>query len=148
MAALRADLVFSYWIFAWYILYAFKFTEYSPKFPLIIGLLHNIIMLVLMLVYGTSKKTIVYFVIINTIIKAIPLYYLRKGIIKRRDVYFTFFLLVVFVGWLYVNKQNVVGNLKGIRDSLLNGQYKTPLMGVLHKIETSMNKILLKSTRH
>jgi hypothetical protein len=50
MAALRADLVFSYWIYLWYILYAFKITNFSPKFPLILGLIDNIIMLLLMLV--------------------------------------------------------------------------------------------------
>jgi len=42
MVALRIDLVFSYWVYFWYILYAFKITNYSPKFPLILGLIDNI----------------------------------------------------------------------------------------------------------
>ena len=60
MAALRADLVFSYWIYIWFILYEFNFIEYSPKFPLILGVIDNLIMLFLMILYGTSRRTIFY----------------------------------------------------------------------------------------
>ena len=41
-------------------------------------LFHNIIMLILMLLYGTSSRTIFYFIVINTFIKVVPLYYLRN----------------------------------------------------------------------
>jgi len=141
MAALRADLVFSYWIYLWYILYAFKITEFSPKFPLIIGLIDNIIMLLLMLVYGTSRETIFYFLIINTLIKVVPLYYLRNEPIKLNDIYFTVFLFIVFVGWLHLNKQSLVGNLKVIHDSLIYGQNKTPFMSILNKIKTNFKSL-------
>ena len=141
MAALRADLVFSYWIYLWYILYAFKITDFSPKFPLIIGLIDNIIMLLLMLVYGTSRETIFYFLIINTLIKVVPLYYLRNEPIKLKDIYFTVFLFIVFVGWLHLNKQSLVGNLKIIHDSLLYGQDKTPFMALLNKIKTNFKSL-------
>ena len=40
---LRVDLVFSYWVYFWYVLYALKITNYSPKFPIILGLIDNII---------------------------------------------------------------------------------------------------------
>ena len=97
MTALRADLVFSYWIYAWYILYAVKITKYSPKFPLILGLIDNIIMLILMLIYGTSKRTIFYFIIINSLIKVVPLYYLRNESVKMKDIGFTILLFVIFI---------------------------------------------------
>ena len=45
MAALRVDLVFSYWIYAWFILYFLNYIKYSPKFALTLGLLDNIVML-------------------------------------------------------------------------------------------------------
>ncbi len=141
MAALRADLVFSYWIYLWYILYAFKITDFSPKFPLIIGLIDNIIMLLLMLVYGTSRETIFYFLIINTLIKVVPLYYLRNEPIKLNDIYFTVLLFIVFVGWLHLNKQSLVGNLKVIHDSLIYGQNKTPFMSILNKIKTNFKSL-------
>jgi hypothetical protein len=141
MAALRADLVFSYWIYAWYLLYAFKITSFSPKFPLLLGLIDNLIMFVLMLTYGTSRETIFYFLIINTLIKAVPLYYLRNEAIKMNDIYFTAILFIVFTGWLRVNEQSLIGNLKVIYDSLLYGQNKTPFMALLNKIKTNFKSL-------
>ena len=128
---LRADLVFSYWIYFWYILYAFKITNYSPKFPLILGLIDIFIMLILMLTFGTSSRTIFYFIIINTLIKVVPLYYLRNELIKMRDIYFTVILFFIFIFWLHMNKQSLIGNLKLIHDSLLYGKDETPFMSLL-----------------
>lgn len=141
MAALRGDLVFSYWIYVWYILYALKITAFSPKFPLVLGLIDNIIMLVLMLVYGTSRETISYFLIINTLIKVVPLYYLRNEQIKWRDVYFTFFLFIIFIIWLHLNKQSLIGNMKVIHDSLLYGENKTPFMALINKLKQNFKEL-------
>jgi hypothetical protein len=135
MAALRADLVFSYWIYVWYILYAFKITMYSPKIALILGVIDNLIMLLLMLVYGTSRRTIFYFIVINTLIKAVPLYYLRNEVIQTRDVYFACILFVVFVLWLHLNQQSLAGNMKLVHDSLLYGKDQTPFMALIAQIK-------------
>ncbi len=141
MAALRADLVFSYWIFAWFILYEFRFTEYSPKFPLILGVIDNLIMLVLMILYGTSRQTIFYFIVINTLIKVVPLYYLRNESIRLNDIYFTCGLFLLFVFWLHLNEQNLVGNIKLIHDSLLYGKDETPFMALLKKFKSNYKTI-------
>jgi hypothetical protein len=141
MASLRADLVFSYWIYLWYILYAFKITNFSPKFPLILGLIDNIIMLLLMLVYGTSKETIFYFIIINTLIKVVPLYYLRNEPIKWIDIYFTIFLFVIFFGWLHFNKQSLFGNIKLIHDSLLYGEENTPFIAFINNVKKNFKNL-------
>lgn len=141
MAALRADLVFSYWIYTWYILYAFKFITFSPKFPLILGLIDNIIMLILMLLYGTSRRTIFYFIVINTLIKVVPLYYLRRETIKLRDILFTIGLFGVFVIWLHINSQSLIGNIKMIHDSLLYGRDKTPFMAFLNNIKWNFKNL-------
>lgn len=135
MPALRFDLVFSYWIYAWYLLYAFNiYTSYSPKFALLLGLIENIIMLILMLVYGTSKETIFYFILINTLIKGLPLYYLMGQPIYLKDVYFTCALFVLFIIWLHINKQSLVGNMKIVYESLLYGRDQTPFMSLLKKV--------------
>jgi len=141
MSALRADLVFSYWIYIWFILYEFKFTGYSPKFPLILGVIENLIMLIFMILYGTSRRTIFYFIVINTLIKVLPLYYLRNEPIKLNDIYFTIGLFIVFVFWLHVNRQSLVGNIKLIHDSLLYGKDQTPFMALLKKIKANYKTI-------
>jgi hypothetical protein len=141
MAALRPDLVFSYWVYLWYILYALKITNFSPKFPLILGLLDNIIMLILMLLYGTSKETIFYFILINTIIKVVPLYYLRNEPLKMKDIYFTIILFLIFIIWLHLNKNSLIGNMKVIHDSLLYGENKTPFMALINNIKTNFKTL-------
>lgn len=144
MAALRADLVFSYWIYVWYILYAFHFTIYSPKIALILGVIDNLIMLLLMILYGTSRRTIFYFIVINTLIKAVPLYYLRNEVIQTRDVYFTCILFVVFVLWLHLNQQSLVGNMKLVHDSLVYGKDQTPFMALLAQIQKNYKNMDVK----
>lgn len=141
MAALRVDLVFSYWIYFWYVLYTFNFIEYSPKFPLILGLIDNLIMLIMMLLYGTSKRTIFYFILINTLIKAVPLYYLRNEKIKMKDVFFTLLLFVIFIFWLHINSQSLIGNIRLIHDSLLYGKNKTPFMALLNNIKKNFKNL-------
>ena len=141
MAAIRADLVFSYWIYAWFILYVFKFITYSPKFPLILGLIDNIIMLILMIYFGSKSKTIILFIAINTLIKVVPLYYLRNQRIKKSDIYFTVGLFIIFVIWLHINKQSLAGNLKLIHDSLLYNKFQTPFMSLFNRIEKNFKNL-------
>lgn len=138
---LSFDLVFSYWIYIWYILYALKITTFSPKFPLILGLIDNIIMLILMLFYGTSVRTIFYFIVINTAIKVVPLYYLRNEKTKLKDIYFTILLFGIFVLWLHINKQSLVDNFKLIHYSLLYDKDNTPFMAFIKKFQNNFKEI-------
>jgi hypothetical protein len=141
MTSLRGDLVFSYWIYTWFILYELKILKYSPKLPLILGLIDNIIMLIMMLLYGTSRRTIFYFVIINTFIKVFPIYYLRNETIKINDIYFTCLLFLIFIIWLHINKESLIGNIKLIHDSLIYGKDQTPFMSLLNKIKKNFTSI-------
>lgn len=143
MAVLRADLVFSYWIYVWFIIYAMNYTTYSPKFALILGLIYNIVMLFLMIYYRTNKKTIFFFILINTIIKIIPLYYLRNNTLKWKDIFFTILLFIIFIIWLHMNKQSLIGNMKLIHDSLLYNKNNTPFMSLVEKIEKNIKNIQL-----
>lgn len=131
MGKLRFDLVFSYWIFFWFLLYVFKFTKLSPKFAFILGVIENCIMFILMLLFGTSRKTMVVFAIINILIKVVPLYYLRNVPIKMVDIYATIILFILFVIWLHINRQSLVGNLAKIYYSLLYGKNETPFIVLL-----------------
>ena len=106
-----------------------------------LGVLDNIVLLFLMFIWGTSVKTIIWFVIINTLIKVVPLYYLRKEPYKMKDVYFTMGLFLIYIIWLHINNQSLVGNIKLIHNSLLYGKNKTPFMNLLSKIETNFKTL-------
>ena len=128
MKSLRFDLVFSYWIFAWFILYLCNITIYSPKFAFILGLIENLFILIMMIIKGTKKITIIYFIIINFLIKVLPIYYLRDETIRMKDVYMTVLLFVIFILWLYINNISIIENIKIIYNSLIYGENKTPFM--------------------
>jgi len=138
MSALRADLVFSYWVYVWFILYFLNYTKYSPKFALTLGLIDNIVMLFLMILWSTNIKTIIWFIIINTLIKILPLYYLRNESFKIKDIYVTIGLFLIYIIWLHINSKSLVGNIKLIHNSLLYGKNETPLMNLLSKIEKNL----------
>lgn len=138
---MRGDLVFSYWIYLWYIFYIFNFIKYSPKFALILGLIDNIIMWILMFIFGTSLKSILYFILINVIIKVIPIYTLRNERIKLSDIIFTIVLSVIFVIWIHMNSQTLIGNLKLVHDSLLYEKNETPFLSLMSEIERNFKKL-------
>jgi hypothetical protein len=128
MKSLRFDLIFSYWIFAWFILYLCNITKYSPKFAFILGLIENLFMLIMMIIKGTKRITILYFIIINFLIKVLPIYYLRAETIRMKDVYMTVLLFIIFIIWLYINNISLIENIKIIYNSLIYGENKTPFM--------------------
>lgn len=140
MSAIRLDLVFSYWIFAWFLLYYFKFTSYSPKFVLIIGIIHNAALLLNMILRGRKTISILSFITINIFIKILPLYYLRNEPIKIDDIYVTGFVYLLFVVWLNINGENIVDNLNEIQNSILNDKNETPFMRFIEYIRILVSK--------
>ena len=135
MKSLRFDLVFSYWIFAWFILYLFNITTFSPNFAFILGLIENIFLLIMMIIRGTKRITIFYFLIINFLIKVLPIYYLRAETIRIKDVYMTTLLFVIFILWLDLNNISIIENIKVIYKSLIYGENKTPFMKFISRKE-------------
>jgi len=133
MSIIRGDFIFSYWIFAWFILYTCNLTSFSPKFILILGLIYNSLILFVMLMNKTRKRKIVNFIIVNTLIKGLPLYYLRNETIQLKNILFSIFLFIIFIIWLYINNQTITGNAKMLYESIVYGINKTPLISVLEE---------------
>jgi hypothetical protein len=133
--AFRADMIFSYWIFAWYILYKCKITQYSPKLLLLIGLLENVLVFFLMLIFNTYWKTILGFLFINTFIKVLPLVSLKKESIHTKDIWASILLFLLYVLYLYLHKENVTVYQKKILESLLYNKSKTPFFQLVKALE-------------
>ena len=130
---IRFDLVFSYWIFLWYLLYEWKFTQYNPKFALVIGLVENSIYLLSMLFYKNSMRTIILFVIINIFIKILPLYMVIETTVQKRDIVFSFALFCVYIVWLIVNHVNLYKNIKDpLKIFRENETDKTPMVSIIN----------------
>ena len=95
LSIIRVDLVFSYWIFVWYLLYKFRIVKYNPKLALIISLFENIIILVLMIFYLNNIINILIFCVLNFFIKVLPLWDLRKS--NSYEIYPIIFLFTIYI---------------------------------------------------
>ena len=116
----RFDFVFSYWNFAWFLLYQLGVIAYNPKIALLIGLIENISILCAMLYFANSWLNIFLFCFVNFFIKIVPLYILRNTLFKARDLYAFIGLLGIYILWILVNQVSIIDTInrqyKEIRD--------------------------------
>jgi hypothetical protein len=132
---LRVDLVFSYWILFWYIIYIFRYTQYNPKFAIGLGIFENFIMLLMMVYFNTSFNSIIRFVIINIFLKIIPYYTLRNTVIYLKDILASIRLFIIYIVWLFINGQNVIALQNKVFVSLVKDKNETPMMWLFNKLE-------------
>ena len=100
----RPYFIFYYCIFFWLILYMLRIIPFSPKFIIILGIIENIFILTLK-IYNKYYSSIPSFLIINTIIKIIPLICVWNTTIKENDIIFSAILFIVYLIWLIINKK-------------------------------------------
>jgi hypothetical protein len=110
---MRFDFVFSYWIFAWYVLYALRVTTLIPKIALIFGILQNTGLLLLMFYYKNDWIHIATFCFIQLCIKVIPLWTVRNEPYRWKDFYALVVYFMIYLVWLFIN-----GELKLNKDGL------------------------------
>jgi hypothetical protein len=100
---IRLDYVFSYWIFTWFLLYYVNIIKYNPKFVLILGLIENFFIIIYLLINKSKLYKISKFIIINIIIKVIPLYLIFNDEVLYKDIYATIILFLIYLIWIYIN---------------------------------------------
>ena len=131
---IRIDLVFSYWIFAWYLAYMANLTTYNPKLGLILGIIENILLTIVLIVFGATVSYISLFLLINVIIKVIPLYKIYNTKTTITDIYALIVLFIIYAVWLYINNSTVLEYQSKIFQSILHGTNETPAMWLVEKI--------------
>lgn len=126
---------FSYWTFAWFILYILQIIPYSPKFAFII----EIIIVSLMLFLPMNTYKMIKFFIINIFIKGIPLWIIRKTKITQRDVIFSIFIFLCYLCWLYINHTTLIDIYTMIYSHYVNGDANQLIGGEIYdKIYASL----------
>ena len=132
---MRIDLVFSYWIFAWYLLYKAQLLSYNPKFIIIAGIIENSFLLLYMLLHGSNMRTVFWFIFINTFIKVIPFYTVRNERIQVRDIWFSGLVFGMYAVWIALNRQSLTGNYRAVVDSLIHNRDETPFLAFIKKLK-------------
>ena len=98
----RFDLLFSYWIFLWFLVYIIGWTTYNPTFIFIVGVFYSIVMVGIMFYFRTKLLTIFLFILSLFLFKIIPLLTIRR-VISTRDIVASFFLFLLYLGWICLN---------------------------------------------
>jgi hypothetical protein len=122
----RFDFIFSYWIFAWYLLYELRLVSYNPKGALLLALLENLILLGVLVYY--AYPSILTFCTINFFIKVVPLWRVRHTTVHRIDMYALLALLSMYCLWLWINEVTV---MKVTKQQLENVKQKKPVGPVM-----------------
>ena len=132
---IRPDLIFSYWIYVWYILYIFKVLKYNPKLAIICGMIENLIILLLMFIYNTKKILVLLFIIMFVILKLIPLYTIWNDKIQfNDDIKNTSLLFIIYLLWIHLNQLTITDALTNAKNLILHNKNTMPGMTILQKI--------------
>jgi hypothetical protein len=160
----RLDYVFSYWIFLWFVLYYYKIVKYSPLFLLLIALVENVFIFIYLIFIFIIENSyynflkLFAFIIINFFIKILPLYYIIKiennvktiedfinkvlKSIKLNDIIISFYLFLIYVIWLFINKIIIINNNYQLKIKL---QTTTPLYNIIYSFFNPKDYRLLSS---
>jgi hypothetical protein len=131
---IRVDFVFSYWIFSWYLAYIAKLTTFNPKWGLVLGITENIVLAIVLFAYGAKSADLTLFLLINMVIKGVPLYSIYESKTTPRDIYAIAALFVMYVLWVHINGKTVLEYQHKIFKSILRGENETPSMWLINKI--------------
>lgn len=138
----RPDLIFSYWIYLWYILYVFKVIKYNPKLAIIFGIIENLTVLILMYIYGTKKLLVILFTIMFIILKIIPLYTIWNVKINLKyDSINTLLLFLIYLMWVSVNNLSLKNALNSTKNLILHNKNTTPGMVWLEYIYLKVKRL-------
>jgi hypothetical protein len=129
----RYDFVFSYWIFAWFILFELKLVAYNPKIALIVGLIINCLQFMFMVYWLNSIFGIISFFVINLFIKIIPLYLIFNTKTSSIDIYAMIGLFFIYLLWLYVNNIDFYKLIKEEYNNIIHNLPIGPFMHFVNK---------------
>ena len=131
---IRIDLIFSCWIFVWYILYILHITNVNPKFSIIMGIIVNIIMIMFMINNNALAKIIFIFMMIILLGKIIPFYTIQNNITSNDDIIMTLMLFTIYLLWLHINKTHFIKVYWTCIDILSNSTNISSVLKLLNKL--------------
>lgn len=121
----REDFLFSYWVFAWVVLYFLGFVNDSPKALLVIGLFETVVGgIYILMTEKVAPYNAIKYGFINVLIKVLPLIYLWNKKITRREVFISFGLVIAYILWTLVNGTNPVEVYTALKKSYMDKNSK------------------------
>jgi hypothetical protein len=144
---IRPDLIFSYWLFFWTLIYAvftpkitglspYVYESLNPIVGLWIAMMYEIFQLLsLWINYSSHIRILLKMALVILIIKVFPIYLLmHKKVRVVNNLFFVLGLFVIYKFYLYINHTNITKVYASINKSLHDDLNNTPLMWILSKI--------------
>jgi hypothetical protein len=136
----RIDFTFSYWIFAWYLAYIAKLTTFNPKWGLILGIVENLVFAFALALYGCVISSIVTFLLVNMILKGLPLYTIYNTKSTAKDIYLLLGLFAIYTLWTHMNGTTVMQYNAKMFQSIMHGKNETPAFWAISQIRGFFSK--------
>ena len=133
----RPDLIFSYWIVLWFLLYITKIVPYNPLYLFFAGISLACLQISMMFAYNKSFAYIVSFVMANLLLKGIPIYTIYEKKTTRSDLLVMGFLVVLYICWLKFNHKNIKRFFIEYITPDENGRKSFPMTNFFHQIMLS-----------
>lgn len=108
MVYYRLDLIFSYWILIWFLIYMIGFIKTPPILLMYLGVVGNMIEILYLSFNKASRYNLIKFFTINVFLKMIPLLFIFTEKITTYEIKLTFIIFFIYLLWVYLNKENVI----------------------------------------
>jgi hypothetical protein len=145
----RPDLLFSYWIFLWFLIYYFTDRKsqgflstwisenMNPIYLLYIAFLENIFTFLFILVINPNIRIIIQYLFMMLAIKVLPIYLLWGSPIKNkiRTVGFSIGSFLLYLFYLYLNNTDFIEVYKRTFTSVMKNRGDTPIFYIMHRIQ-------------
>jgi len=143
---LRSDFILSYWILAWFILYIIGIVRTSPLFATLLGAIENIGSVIYFIFMGASPYNIIKFIIINAIIKGLPVWYMivRGHTMTRSSMIATGIMIVMYYTWLLMNSMNLYKIYELVGDGYIDRENTSRKTLFSHWYDVAYEKLVIK----
>ncbi len=135
--------IFSEWILILALLYYFNLIPYNPIYLVYLALIINTLLFVYILYLNYNnkiKKEVVYkMMLVIFIEKLIPLYLIYNKPINHDDLYFSIFIIILYVIFMELMNKNFIELYQYISESIINNKNVTPVF-VLYDYISKFNK--------
>lgn len=148
---LRIDYLFSYWIYVWFLIYAFllnypigKWNKYiiknfNPLLALYVALFENLAVFIILIIYNPDFWLIIKYTAMLLFIKIFPIYYLRDTAISwANDMKYLALLFILYNFHLYLENTDIFSIYNRSVISLLKNQDRTPMMSAFKYISDNV----------
>jgi hypothetical protein len=100
--------IFSNWVFVWFILYYIGLTKYNPLLLLIVAYIFTLFEFIYLIIKKSSKYNLIKFMIINIIIKLIPILLIIKFPLRfdLKDIYISIYLIFFYIIIMSIMNKN------------------------------------------